>query len=140
MDQQAMNQPGNGGRNLPSATQAGTPAKSEASAALRPPVDVIEDANGITLLADMPGVSKDKLTLSLDADNLTIEGEVDMGTPAEMESRYAEIKVPRYRRTFTLSRELEPDKAEAQLNNGVLRLHIPKAAHLQPRKIEITTQ
>ncbi|TFW09835.1 Hsp20/alpha crystallin family protein [Oxalobacteraceae bacterium OM1] len=115
-------------------------AKGEASAALRPPVDVIEDGNGITLLADMPGVTKDKLTLSLDADNLTIEGEVDMGTPPEMESRYAEIKVPRYRRTFTLSRELDPEKAQAQLNNGVLRLHIPKAAHLQPRKIQITAQ
>jgi len=105
--------------------------------ALLPPVDVIEDANGITLFADMPGVSKDKLTLQMETDSLLIEGEVALDVPQGMESTYAEVKVPRYRRTFTLSKELDGEKASAEFKQGVLKLHIPKAAHAQPRKIQI---
>ena len=67
-----------------------------------PPVDVIEDKAGITLHADLPGVPKDKLNLHVDADTLTIEGEVALGTPEGMESTHAEVNLPRYRRTFTL--------------------------------------
>ncbi|NEX60758.1 Hsp20/alpha crystallin family protein [Noviherbaspirillum galbum] len=106
-------------------------------AALLPPVDVIEDAAGITLYADLPGVPKEKLSLHLEADSLTIEGEVALATPEGMESSHAEVRLPRYRRTFTLSRELDSDKATAEFKLGVLTLRIPKAEHAQPRKIEI---
>ena len=106
-------------------------------AALLPPVDVIEDANGITLLADLPGVPKDKLNLELDSDSLTIEGEVALNTPQDMEATHAEVRHPRYRRTFTLSKELDRDKVSAEFRNGVLKLRIPKAEHAQPRKIDI---
>lgn len=106
-------------------------------AALLPPVDVIEDATGITLLADLPGVPKDKLSLQLEASSLTIEGEVDLNTPEGMESSHAEVRLPRYRRVFTLSKELDSEKATAEFKNGVLKLRIPKAEHMQPRKIEI---
>lgn len=105
--------------------------------ALMPPVDVFEDAAGITLLADLPGVPKEKLNLQLESDSLTIEGEVALTTPEGMESSHAEVRVPRYRRVFTLSRELDSDKAVAEFRNGVLKLRIPKAEHAQPRKIEI---
>jgi HSP20 family molecular chaperone IbpA len=104
---------------------------------LLPPVDVIEDSAGITLLADLPGVSKDKLNLQLDQNRLTIEGDVAMELPQEMQSTHAEVRVPRYRRVFTLSNELDSEKATAELKNGVLKLHIPKAAHAQPRRIQI---
>jgi len=104
---------------------------------LLPPVDVIEDAGGITLLADLPGVSKDKLSLQLTADHLTIEGEVDIAMPEGMESQHAEVRMPHYRRAFTLSRELDAEKASAEFRNGVLKLRIPKAEHAQPRKIEV---
>jgi HSP20 family protein len=105
--------------------------------ALLPPVDVIEDASGITLYADLPGVPKDKLSLQLESDSLTIEGEVALNTPEGMESSHAEVRLPRYRRTFTLSRELDSEKASAEFRNGVLTLRIPKAEHAQPRKIDI---
>lgn len=108
-----------------------------AEAALLPPVDVIEDAGGITLFADLPGVSKDTLKLQLETDSLTIEGDVALNLPQEMESSYAEVKVPRYRRIFTLSKDLDGEKTSAELKNGVLKLRIPKAAHAQPRKIQI---
>lgn len=108
-----------------------------ADAALRPPVDVIEDATGIILLADIPGVSKEKLSLQLETNSLTIEGEVAIDLPQDMQSNHAEIRVPRYRRTFALSNDLDGEKATAELKNGVLKLHIPKAAHAQPRKVQI---
>ena len=106
-------------------------------AALLPPTDVIEDAGGITLYADLAGVPKDKLSLQVEADTLTIEGEVALDLPEGMESSHAEVSLPRYRRVFTLSRELDPSKVSAEFNQGVLKLRIPKAEHAQPRRIEI---
>lgn len=106
-------------------------------AALLPPTDVIEDAGGITLYADLPGVPKDKLSLQVEADTLTIEGEVSLDLPEGMEPSHAEVSLPRYRRVFTLSRELDSSKVSAEFNQGVLKLRIPKVEHAQPRRIEI---
>jgi HSP20 family protein len=106
-------------------------------AALIPPVDVIEDGSGITLYADLPGVPKDKLTLQLDTGSLTIAGEVTLAMPEAMGSSYAEVTMPRYRRVFALSRDLDHEKASAEFRNGVLKLRIPKAEHAQPRRIEV---
>ena len=105
--------------------------------AVLPAVDVFEDASGITLLADMPGVPKDRLELKVEADTLSIEGQVVASTPEGLEAVYAEVRVPRYRRTFTLSRELDTSKVNASLKDGVLTLRIPKQAHAQPRRIEV---
>ncbi len=116
-------------------SQTNEPTRNEA--ALLPPVDVIEDANGITLYADLPGVPKDKLSLHVEADTLTIEGEVALNLPEGMEPSHAEVALPSYRRVFTLSKELDSGKVEAELNQGVLKLRIPKAEHAQPRKIEV---
>ncbi|MCZ2413893.1 MAG: Hsp20/alpha crystallin family protein, partial [Burkholderiales bacterium] len=79
-------------------------------AALVPPVDVIEDASGITLYADLPGVPKDRLNLEIEAGTLTIEGEVALQVPEGMEATHVEVGLPRYRRAFTLSKELDVDK------------------------------
>jgi HSP20 family protein len=112
------------------------PAQRGATA-LVPPVDVIEDGGGITLYADLPGVPKDKLSLQVEADTLTIEGEVSFAMPEGMEASYAEVSVPRFRRVFTLSKELDTGKVSAELKHGVLVLRIPKAAHAQPRRIDV---
>jgi HSP20 family molecular chaperone IbpA len=109
----------------------------QSEAALMPPVDVIEDSSGITLYADLPGVSKDSLELNVESDTLTIEGAVRVATPEGMDAHYAEVSVPRYRRVFTLSKELDTTKIAAELNQGVLKLRIPKAEHAQPRRVEI---
>jgi len=104
---------------------------------MTPPVDVIEDASGITLYADLPGVPKDKLNLQVEADALTIEGEVSLVAPEGIESLHAEISLPRYRRVFTLSKELDAEHVNAEFKHGVLKLHIPKAAQARPRKISV---
>jgi len=113
------------------------PRAARNEAAILPPVDVIEDATGITLIADLPGVPKDKLHLRLEADTLTIEGEVVLDLPEGTEATHAEVNLPRYRRAFTLSKELDSEQVRAEFTHGVLKLHIPKAAHAQPRKIDI---
>jgi HSP20 family molecular chaperone IbpA len=56
-----------------------------------------------------------------------------------MAPSYAEVNLSRYRRVFTLSKELDPANVSAELNNGVLTLRIPKAEHAQPRRIEVRT-
>jgi HSP20 family molecular chaperone IbpA len=116
---------------------AGRAEAARNQATMMPPVDVIEDATGITLLADLPGVPKDKLNLHVEGDTLTIEGDVNVEMPEGMEASYAEVNLARYRRVFTLSKELDPGKVSAELVNGVLKLRIPKAEHAQPRRIEI---
>ena len=113
---------------------------ARAEPTLLPPVDVIEDAGGITLYADLPGVPKEKLNLHVEADTLTIEADIQLEIPAGMESSYAEVSLPRYRRVFTLSKELDADKVEAQFEKGVLKLRIPKAAHARPKKVEIRVE
>ena len=105
--------------------------------AIVPRVDVLEDATGITLLADLPGVPKDKLELKVEGDTLLIEGEVATTMPQELQPVYAEVRVARYRRAFTLSRELDPARIEASMKDGVLTLRIPKQEHAQPRRITV---
>jgi HSP20 family molecular chaperone IbpA len=126
-------------RNEQASTDAATRKERAQSSdvALLPPVDVIEDSTGLTLRADLPGVPKDKLKLQVEADMLTIEGEVSFVTPDRMEASYAEVSVPRFRRVFTLSKELDTAKVSAEIKHGVLSLRIPKAEHAQPRRIEV---
>ncbi|HEY6864182.1 MAG TPA: Hsp20/alpha crystallin family protein [Burkholderiales bacterium] len=105
--------------------------------AIAPRVDVIEDATGISILADLPGVSKERLSLRIEGETLQIEGDVASDAPEGLEAVYAEVQAPRYRRAFTLSRELDTDKIDAKLKDGVLTLRIPKAEHAQPRRIQV---
>ena len=102
-----------------------------------PPVDIFEDASGITVLADLPGVTKDKLGVRIDGENLVLEATASAAGPDGMELIYGEAQVSFYRRQFTLSRELDATRADAQLKDGVLRLSIPKAEEAKPRRIEV---
>jgi len=110
----------------------------EPQRAVQPAVDVYEDETGITLLADTPGVPREQLELRVDGDELLIEAAVQVATPDGLEPVYAEVRVPRYRRSFTLSRELDSARIDASLKDGVLTLRIPKQAHAQPRRITVT--
>jgi HSP20 family molecular chaperone IbpA len=112
-------------------------AASRPDVYLTPAVDIYEDASGITLQADLPGVSRERLDVQVEGNNLTIEGEVALAMSEGMEALYADINATRYRRSFTLGNELETDNISAEIRNGTLTLHLPKKAELQPRKIEI---
>jgi HSP20 family protein len=102
-----------------------------------PAVDVVEDATGVTLYADLPGVPKEQLNLQVEADVLTIEGVANVTEPVNLKALHTEVKPLRYRREFTLSKELDADKISAEFQQGVLKLFVPKAAQAQPRKINV---
>ena len=102
-----------------------------------PPVDVYENDSSITLLADLPGVPRDQLHVRVDGDNLVLEATATTAGPENLQLVYGEAQCPAYRRQFTLSRELDPSRIEAQLRDGVLRLTIPKAEEARPRRIQV---
>ena len=105
--------------------------------AVVPPVDVFENDASITLLADLPGVQREQLHIRVDGDTLVLEATAQAGGPENMELVYGEAQCPAYRRQFTLSRELDTGRIEAQLRDGVLRLNIPKSEAARPRRIEV---
>ena len=110
---------------------------SDDSPALVPWVDVVEDAGGITLTADMAGAEKDTLKIDVDGDTLTIDAPLQLGEAAGMQALYTEVRAPHYRRSFTLSRELDLAHIDATLKDGVLSLRLPKLEEARPRRIEV---
>lgn len=116
--------------------QNGRAATSEST--LRPAVDIFETEDGITLQADMPGVSKDRLDVRIDGANLLVEGRIGI-TPQDhtQQPLYADVRSAVYRRSFMLSNEFEASKIDANLKDGVLTLRIPKRPELRPRRIEV---
>jgi HSP20 family protein len=78
-------------------------SESESESGMRPPVDVFEDADGLTLLADLPGVSKERLNVRVERDTLIVEGDVQITLPDQMQAVYADIRSTHYQRRFALS-------------------------------------
>jgi HSP20 family protein len=105
--------------------------------AVRPAVDIFEDADGITLFADLPGVKSDGLSIEVEGRLLAISGSPQLATPDGMRVAYAEFQAPAFYREFVLSGELDSDSIEAHLSDGVLRLQIPKREHAKPKKISV---
>lgn len=124
--------------NQPAAARGGEAREDrDTQAFLRPPADIFEDADGITLHLDMPGVARDRVKIDADRQTLSIEGTVQIPTPEGMDALYAEVHSTQYRRSFTLSGELDPERIEASLSDGVLSVRIPRRAELRPRKVEV---
>ena len=106
---------------------------------IRPPVDIFEDAHGIMVVAEMPGVSRDRLNVHADRNSLTIEGDAVVEMPKGMKAIHADVQSTHYSRSFVLSGELETDAIDAKLKDGVLTIRIPKRREYRPRKIEVRT-
>ena len=101
-----------------------------------PTVDIYETEGEITVYADLPGVPRDKIDINVEANKLTITGAV--AEPEErLQSIYSEYGVGGYTRSFQLGNAIDQSKINAALNDGVLKLVLPKADTLKPRKIEI---
>jgi HSP20 family protein len=113
--------------------------QQEQEQAILPAVDIFETEAGITVQADMPGVSRDRLDVQIDSDTLSIEGRAVIPMPGGMDAIHADIRSTRYQRSFSLSRELDTDRIEAGLKDGVLTLRIPKRQEHRPRRIEVQT-
>ena len=102
-----------------------------------PTVDIFEDDQALTLVADMPGVPKENLTIDLRDDVLTITGAPSVSMPPEETLILQEFEIGKYFRQFTLSEMINQEQIEAKIYNGVLRLTLPKVGPAQPKKIRI---
>ena len=103
-----------------------------------PPVDIYENENELTLLADMPGVPIENVSIDLNDDQLTLRGAVALdnghGTALLREYAYGD-----YYRQFTLSNKIDRGKIEASMKDGVLKVVLPKSEVAKPRKISVKT-
>ena len=111
------------------------PATRESELYMTPAVDIFETADGLTVLADVPGVAKDGLEINVDDKILTIRGNVTLPDQSGLIS--AEFGMMNYFRQFRLSDEVDQEKIKASLDQGVLTLLLPKAEHAKPKRIEV---
>lgn len=105
-----------------------------------PAVDIFETENDINLIADMPGVTSDKVNIDLRENTLTISGEI---TPFEEENEndlLIEYEVGQYFRQFTIPEAIDQNRIDAKLADGCLNLVLPKAEAAKPKKIEIRSE
>jgi HSP20 family protein len=102
---------------------------------ISPAVDIYETEDGLTLVADVPGLSEKSLNISIDQGILTLEGEASAGIG---EFQYREFAMSGYWRQFQLPETLDAEKARAEVKHGVLTLHLPKAEAAKPKRIAIT--
>src|SRR5215217_1948457 len=103
-----------------------------------PRVDIYETESGLMLLADVPGAKPEGLTITLDRRVLSIRAEVEEHAPDGYSPIYQEYQVGDFECEFTLSGDFDPDRIEARLSEGVLRLTIPRAQQPAARTIKIT--
>ena len=120
--------------------EAAMPEGSEPTRAVRlytPNVDIIERKDGIELIADMPGVDESSIDITLEKHILSIYGKVEPENPEGYRPVYSEYGIGDYRRSFTLSEEIDSDGISASVKDGVLRLVLPKAEKAKSRKIPV---
>ncbi len=119
-------------------TEVTTPAEqTRPGIVFNPAVDIFETEKEITLLADIPGVNADTLTIDLRDDTLTLQGEVKPENRPDEQIVLHEYQVGSYFRQFTISEAIDQKKIDAKLKDGVLQLSLPKAEKVVPRKITV---
>ena len=102
-----------------------------------PHTDIFETDEGLTVVLEMPGVGKDQVSVDVEDERLAIEGRIDFSNYAQLDPVYTEYNVGHYRRSFTLPDKVDLDKISADLKDGVLTVHLPKAEEVKPRKIPV---
>ncbi|HLJ05103.1 MAG TPA: Hsp20/alpha crystallin family protein [Acetobacteraceae bacterium] len=102
-----------------------------------PAADIFETDDALTLLLEMPGVSKDNVDVQIENDVLRVEGKIDYATYKDIEPVYTEYNIGHYARAFTLSNKIDRDAISARVDDGVLTLTLPKAKEAMPRRITI---
>ena len=102
-----------------------------------PRVDIVETEDALEILADMPGVTKEGVEVTLEQRVLSIRGRPDISLPEELAPLYLEYQPGDYERSFTLSDAVDPAGIEARVRDGVLHLRLPKAAPAKRQRIEV---
>lgn len=104
----------------------------------RPETDIYEEGDNVVVVANLPGVGPDDVDITLESRTLTIRGRVQPPSPEGYRRVYTEHDVGGFERVFTLSQDIDRDRIEANLKNGVLTLKLPKAESAKTRKISVT--
>jgi HSP20 family protein len=120
------------GRNIATATEATRPG-----VLITPPVDIFEDPEAISVLADLPGVKAEHLTIDLHDGVLTITGHANDAERADEVAVVHEYRPGTFQRSFSLSEAIDQAHIQATLKHGVLRLRLPKVERAKPRQITI---
>jgi HSP20 family protein len=116
-------------------TRKDAPERVQERASVAPRVDVYENAEELLVLADVPGIAKDSITIHVDKGELLLEARRSPGaTGAEVLSEFRPVD---YHRVFTVPQGIDASKIEAELASGVLRVRLPKSEKQKPRRIEI---
>ena len=102
-----------------------------------PQMSFHDDGKKFTLVAELPGIKQEDLKVSLHNDTLTISGERKSDLPEGYKVHRRERTPIRFSRSFTLPVKVDPDKTEAELKDGVLKLTLERAAEAQPRMIAV---
>ena len=116
----------------------GTPAPETPRMLFNPPIDIYETPDGLVLYADLPGVSADGLELQVQDNRLALFGRVEHELEA-VDVVHEEYQVGDFLRSFILSDEVDHEKISARLNNGVLRVELPRTQRAEPRRIEVSS-
>lgn len=102
-----------------------------------PATDIFETDDTLTLVMDMPGVTRDRVDITLDRDRLSIQGRIDHARYDGLKPLYTEYNIGHFVRTFSLSRRIDRDSITADMRDGVLTLRLPIAAESKPRRITV---
>ena len=116
-------------------TAAGT--NRERGVVFTPRTDIFETADAIVVIADMPGVNKESVEITLDENILTVNGRVAPEGTEGLTQTHREFKVGNYHRTFTLSDAVSREGIDARVKDGVLRLTLPKHGPTRAHKIPV---
>jgi len=113
------------------------PAPKRESCVYLPDVDIYETADRIVLAADVPGADEKSLNITLENDVLEIDAKASAPEANGHHAVRREYTIGDFRRTFTVSREVDRDSINASLKNGVLRVEFAKAEAAKPKKITV---
>jgi HSP20 family protein len=102
-----------------------------------PPIDIHEEPEGLVLEADLPGATEQGLHIQLEENVLNLYARIEPLAPQGARLVHEEYRPGDYHRSFILSDEVDRERITAELTNGVLRLHLPKADRARTRRIEI---
>ncbi len=114
--------------------------RTRAGRVYTPQVDIVERKENILVIADMPGVDEKSIDITLEKNILTIYGKVDFEAPKDYRLALSEYGIGDYQRVFTLSDEVDRERIQASVKNGVLKLVMPKAESAKTRKIPIAAE
>ena len=103
-----------------------------------PSADIYESETALTVVLEMPGVSKENVDVNVEDGVLTVEGRIEFSKYERLQPVYSEYNVGPYRRSFQISNQIDHSKIAAQMRDGIMILELPKVETAKPRRIQVS--